>query len=202
MRSASSASRTLMIGNTGPKVSSRLTAISGVASARIVGRKKVPGRRSDRRSPPAMTRAPRATASAIWDSVRATCGGKVIAPTSTPSSTGGCFAEPWRSDSTSARQSSVKRSATDSSTSTRSVRTQTCPLCANALQTAARAARFRSASASTINGDFPPSSITAGTSRSPQRAATCRPTLPLPVKKIMSHRSQRACPTSPRPGRT
>ena len=69
--------------------------------------------------------------------------------------------------------------------------------CAKPLQTAACAARGRSASASTIIGDLPPSSSTAGTRRSAAACATCLPVAALPVKKIMSAASRSA----PRPRR-
>ena len=52
---------------------------------------------------------------------------------------------------------------------------QTWPLLAKPLQTAACAARGRSASASTIIGDLPPSSSTAGTRRAAAACATCLP---------------------------
>ena len=65
MRSASSPLPTRITGKRGPKVSSRMTAISGVASAINVGGKNWPPPRSVRRAPPVSTRAPRATASAI-----------------------------------------------------------------------------------------------------------------------------------------
>ena len=66
----------------------------------------------------------------------------------------------WRRRATSVAARSMNRSATLASTSTRSVRMQTCPLFAKPLHTAACAARGRSASASTIIGDLPPSSST------------------------------------------
>ena len=93
-------------------------------------------------------------------------------------------------------------SAAGASTSTRSVRMQTWPLPAKPLQTAARAARGRSASARTIIADFPPSSSTAGMRRAAAAAATCLPTAGLPVKKIMSATAVRAAPASPRPATT
>ncbi len=71
-----------MTGRSGPKVSSRITAISAVASAISVGAKNCPFPRSVRGAPPVSTRAPRATASATWRSARAICGAKVTAPTS------------------------------------------------------------------------------------------------------------------------
>ena len=76
---------------------------------------------------------------------------------------------------------------------------QTWPLLAKPLQTAACAARGRSASASTIIGDLPPSSSTAGTRRAAAACATCLPVAALPVKKIMSAAAVSAAPASPRP---
>ena len=126
-----------------------------------------------------------------------------MAPTSTvtslaPSRPGA----PWRRRPISSVMSASSRSAAGASTSTRSVRMQTWPLPANPLQTAARAARGRSASASTIIADFPPSSSTAGTRRAAAVAATCLPTAGLPVKKIMSAAAVSAAPASPRPATT
>ncbi len=79
------------------------------------------------------------------------------------------------------------------------MRTQTWPLPAKPLQTAAWAARGRSASASTIIADLPPSSRIAGTERAAAAAATCLPTAGLPVKKIMSAAAVKAAPASARP---
>ena len=126
-----------------------------------------------------------------------------MAPTSTVDVVGavGARARPGAGARSPRPHSATKRSATGSSTSTRSVRMQTWPLCANPLQTAACAARGRSASASTIIADLPPSSSTDGHQALGGRArATCRPDRRLPVKKIMSARSTSAAPASPRPG--
>ncbi len=66
-------------------------------------------------------------------------------------------------------------------------------------QAAASAARSSGAPARTMKGDFPPSSVTHGTSRSPARAATFRPVATEPVNMIPSTRSTSAAPAAPRP---
>ncbi len=131
-----------------------------------------------------------------------TWAGVVIAPTSAAAWSGWLASEPWRRRPISVLHSSTNASATVAATSTRSGRMQTWPLLANEAQTAACAAAARSASSSTMNGDLPPSSSTHGIRRSPQRAATWRPTFWLPVKKIMSAASTSARPASPSPAST
>ena len=66
-------------------------------------------------------------------------------------------------------------------------------------QAAARAARSRSASRSTIIGSLPPSSSSTGVSRRLARSITRRPVSGEPVTQIMSTWSTSAAPVSPAP---
>ena len=204
MRSASSASATRITGSTGPKVSSRITAMSGVASAISVGAKKRPGQvgapRAARDHAPAARDGVGDLALGALDLRREGDGADVDVRGVRLAERG---RRPGAACAISAAHSSTNRSATAASTSTRSVRMQTWPLCAKPLHTAACAARGRSASASTIIGDLPPSSSTAGHQALGRRAcATCRPAAALPVKKIMSAAAVSAAPASPRPATT
>ncbi len=76
---------------------------------------------------------------------------------------------------------------------------QPCPVLTQAPQTAPRAARSRTASASTIIGSFPPSSTLQGMSRPPACAATRRPVRTEPVNWTMSTASTTASPVPPAP---
>ena len=151
--------------------------MSGVTSASRVGSKKRPGR-SLRRSPPATTRAPArdGVARSAPRRVRPAAA-KVIAPTSTSA----CVRSGRRpgpgagrpSPSGTARRT-PRRPAPRPAPARGGCRPGRC--WRSAPQTAACAAAGRSASASTMNGDLPPSSSTHGIRRSPQRPATCVPT--------------------------
>ena len=85
------------------------------------------------------------------------------------------------------------------STYTRSTDMHTCPLIMQPPQVAARAARSRSASASTIIGSLPPSSSSTGVSRAAARSITRRPVSGEPVTHTMSTWSTRAAPVAPAP---
>ena len=81
----------------------------------------------------------------------------------------------------------------------RSVRMHTWPEWMKLDHAAASAARSRSAPGRTTNGDLPPSSVTHGISRSPQREAIFRPVATEPVNMTASTRSTSAAPAAPRP---
>jgi len=107
-RTASSSVRYVMIGSTGPKVSSRTMAISGVVPLSTVGCTKRAPSGETWISPPASTCAPRCRASSRCRRTMSTCIWVVIAPTSTS-----CwFGSPWRSCLASATTFSVKARAT------------------------------------------------------------------------------------------
>ena len=74
-------------GATGPNVSSRATAICGVAFTRIVGSKKRPP--NAWRCPPAITFAPFDTASLIWLSTFSTAALSISGPCEAPASSPG-----------------------------------------------------------------------------------------------------------------
>ena len=76
---------------------------------------------------------------------------------------------------------------------------QTWPVIMQPPQAAARAARSRSASRSTIIGSLPPSSSSTGVSRRLARSITRRPVSGEPVTQIMSTWSTSAAPVSPAP---
>ena len=103
-RIASSASATFMIGSVGPNVSSVMAAIEWSTSASTVGSKKRPPSRA---RPPVVIRAPASRACSTWRLTMSSCGGNVIAPTSTLAGPAGT---PWRSARTRSLTASTKRS--------------------------------------------------------------------------------------------
>src|ERR1017187_6282450 len=80
----------------------------------------------------------------------------------------------------------------------RSVRMHTWPEWMKLDHAAASAARSRFAPGRTMNGDLPPSSVTHGISRSPQREAIFRPVATEPVNMTASTRSTSTAPAAPR----
>ena len=94
----------------------------------------------------------------------------------------------------------MKRSATSSTTYTRSIPEQVCPALAKPPQRQPEIALGRFASAQTTIGSLPPSSSTEPFMRRAHSSPTRRPTSTEPVKKILAVlASTSACPTAPPP---
>ena len=112
-----------MIGSVGPKVSSVMQAIEWSTSTSTVGSKKRP-RAPVFACPPVSTVAPASRASSTWRSTMSSCGGNVIAPTSTLPGPPGA---PWRSALTFSVTLATNSSYTGASTYTRSTEMHVCP---------------------------------------------------------------------------
>jgi hypothetical protein len=140
-------------GESGPNVSSRATAMAGVTPVSTVGSKKVPP--SACRWPPAITRAPFATASPICSSTFLTAFSSMSGPCCTPSSR----PLPTFRRLEAVAMRSAKASWMPSWTRKRLVQTQVWPALRYFAATAPSTARSRSASSKTMKGALPPSSI-------------------------------------------
>ena len=202
-RSAASASATRITGSTGPKVSSRITAMSGVASAISVGAKNCPGR-SLRRAPPVTTRA--AAGDGVGDLLlgpfdlrREGDRADVDVGGVRPPERRRRLAQPRRSRRRPARRSDRRRGprrtrARCGCRPGRCARTRSRPR--RARRAAGRRRRARS------SPTCRPARARRGSSARPRAWATRWPVAALPVKKIMSAAAVSAAPASPRPATT
>ena len=161
-------------GATGPKVSSRATAMSAVTSRSSVGSKKLPP--SD--LPPTITLAPFFTASSMcsWTLAMAALliSGPVVVPASVPSPTFSFF--------TASASLVAKASYTPSCTRRRLAQTHVCPALRYFDIMAPCTAASRSASSKTMNGALPPSSSPTFLMVGAHCAISTRPTSVEPVK--------------------
>ena len=130
------------------------------------------------RRPPLATVAPCSTASATRPSNRARCSSETSGPSSTSGSARGRSGA-RRHGPRAARR---KSSCSPGGTAIRSIPAHAWPQFANEPHSAPSTARSRSASSRTSIGSLPPSSSTAGRSRSAAACATDRPTSVDPVK--------------------
>ena len=164
-RTASSSSRTFMIGMTGPKISFCMTSISCRQSVSTVGCEgPAPCRRAACRRCARL--APSATARAMRSSTISICRSQVI------DRVGSCSGRPAAAPRRPRRSARPARRAPPDARTRARPRRRPGPGWRMRPTRAPRAVRSRSASAQTIAGALPPSSSAHGISRSPHAAPT------------------------------